>query len=392
MSCAESLTASLGVARLTAIMTTGAAAVGRSARAGRALRTGRAWLATLAAPETPAAERGAEVALHALTILVGIAGLVLGGTVVPAALLVVPVLLGGLALRPAPLHRLFVVAVVVLAALAAVRGLAEVRVGGLVAVVVVGVVANELARSKETLGLSANRRESMLLELRERLQTQGTLPPLPAPWHAEVVQRWAGTGSFGGDFIVSAVTGPGRLELALVDVSGKGVDAGTRALMLSGALGGLLGAIAPGQFLHAANDYLLRQDWGEGFATAAHLTVDLRTGQFRIINAGHPPPVHYRGGTGRWRLVDVHGIVLGVTADPEFGDWAGELRPYDALLLYTDGIVEVPGRDLSVGIDRLVGEAERLIPRGFDGGAERLVDSVAPHGRDDRALVLLWRT
>ena len=33
-----------------------------------------------------------------------------------------------------------------------------------------------------------------------------------------------------------------RLEIALVDVSGKGTRAGTRSLLLSGALGGLLGA------------------------------------------------------------------------------------------------------------------------------------------------------
>ena len=42
-------------------------------------------------------------------------------------------------------------------------------------------------------------------------------------------------------------------------------------------------------------------------------------------------------------------------------------------LLYTDGLVEVPGRDLSVGIDKLLGEAERLVPRGFTGGGEVLV-------------------
>jgi hypothetical protein len=52
----------------------------------------------------------------------------------------------------------------------------------------------------------------------------------------------------------------------------------------------------------------------------------------------------------------------------------------------------VRGRDLAVGIDRLLGAAERLIPRGFDGGAQRLIDDVSPAAIDDRALVLLWRT
>jgi serine phosphatase RsbU (regulator of sigma subunit) len=233
----------------------------------------------------------------------------------------------------------------------------------------------------------------MLIDLRDQLRLQGEMPKLPAPWHAEVVQRSAGAADFSGDFMVSTLSDDGtRLELALVDVSGKGVDAGTRALLLSGALGGLLGAVSPEEFLQAANDYLLRQDWSEGFATAVHVTIDLRDGSYRLAIAGHPPPAHYAGGSGRWRLVELEGLVLGVSARPEFCAETGVLRPYDALLLYTDGLVEVPGRDLSVGIDRLVGEAERLIPRGFTGGAERLVDAVAPRASDDRALVLLWRT
>jgi serine phosphatase RsbU (regulator of sigma subunit) len=182
------------------------------------------------------------------------------------------------------------------------------------------------------------------------------------------------------------------MELVLVDVSGKGVEAGTRALMLSGALGGLLGAVPPTRFLEAANDYLIRQEWGEGFATALHLNVDLSSGKYRITNAGHPPAVHYSGGTGVWQVVEPKGMVLGLLPDAEFGWVEGELRRYDALLLYTDGLVEVPGRDLELGIDRLLGAAERLIPRGFDGGAQRLLEYAAPAATDDRALVLLWRS
>jgi serine phosphatase RsbU (regulator of sigma subunit) len=75
-----------------------------------------------------------------------------------------------------------------------------------------------------------------------------------------------------------------------------------------------------------------------------------------------------------------------------FGVSEGQLARYDALLLYTDGLVEVPGRDLGLGIDRLLGAAEGLIPRGFEGAAEHLIDTVAAAGSDDRAVVLLWRT
>src|SRR3546814_13041649 len=94
----------------------------------------------------------------------------------------------------------------------------------------------------------------------------------------------------------------GRLDLVVCDVSGKGEDAGTRALLLSGAFGGLLGALPPADFLPAANDYLLRQNWVEGFATAVHLSADLATGDVVIHSAGHPPAVQLRAGSGQWRV------------------------------------------------------------------------------------------
>jgi serine phosphatase RsbU (regulator of sigma subunit) len=208
-----------------------------------------------------------------------------------------------------------------------------------------------------------------------------------------VEQESAGGASFGGDFLLAAVIEEGRsLELVLVDVSGKGLDAGTRALMLSGALGGLLGSVPPERFLAAANDYLIRQEWMEGFATALHLTLELATGRYRLTNAGHLPAVHYSGGTGVWQVVEPPGTVLGLLPDAEFGSVQGQLGQHDALLLYTDGLVEVPGRDLAVGIDRLLGAAERLISRGFDGAARRLLEDASPNASDDRALAMIWRT
>jgi serine phosphatase RsbU (regulator of sigma subunit) len=183
-----------------------------------------------------------------------------------------------------------------------------------------------------------------------------------------------------------------RFEVALVDVSGKGVEAGTRSLLLSGAMGGLLGSGSPQQFLSASNAYLMRQDWDEGFATAVHLSLELRTGDFAVASAGHPPVAHLDAGSGRWGLLEPEGPALGLLGEATYTTVAGELRPGDALLLYTDGLVEVPGRDLDRGIDKLLGEAEGLVTRGFSGGGRVLVQQVAERSFDDRGLVLLWRT
>jgi hypothetical protein len=46
-----------------------------------------------------------------------------------------------------------------------------------------------------------------------------------------------------------------------------------------------------------------------------------------------------------------------------------------------------------VGVDRLLGAAERLVPRGdYRGGAALLVSDVPTSRSDDRAVVLLWRS
>ncbi|AYY15267.1 serine/threonine-protein phosphatase [Actinobacteria bacterium YIM 96077] len=233
----------------------------------------------------------------------------------------------------------------------------------------------------------------MLVDLRDRLTAHGSLPPLPAGWEVEMVHRSAGASQFSGDFLVAARSAGGlMLEVALVDVSGKGHSAGTRALLLSGAFGGLLGSLPPAEFLPAANAYLLRQSWQEGFATAVHAVVDLSVGTFEVRSAGHPPAIHYQSGSGRWTSLQASGGLLGVFEKDVYEPATGRLRPGDALMLYTDGLVEAPRRDLADGIDKLQGEAERLVTKGFRDGAPKLIDSVASSEEDDRALLLLWRT
>ena len=107
-------------------------------------------------------------------------------------------------------------------------------------------------------------------------------------------------GRFSGDFVVSTTRGE-LLEVALVDVSGKGIDAGTRALLLSGAFGGLLGVVPVEEFLPSANRYIRRQDWDDDFATVVHVVIDMQTGEFDVRTAGHPPAIQFDAGRGGGR-------------------------------------------------------------------------------------------
>jgi Stage II sporulation protein E (SpoIIE) len=304
--------------------------------------------------------------------------------------MILPILAGGLLLWPRALRILFCL---VAAALAydAMQG----RAGpGIIATIVVtGLFADVLARTRAKIGMQGLRGDQMLVELRDRIRAQGKLPGLPEGWQSASVLRPAGGASFGGDFLVSASDGK-SLQVALVDVSGKGLDAGTRALLLSGAFGGLLGSVPSGEFLASCNAYLRRAAPAEGFVTAVQVALDLATGEYTVASAGHPPAAHFEAGSGTWRLTRARGIVLGVVPDLRSVPERGLLRPGDALMLYTDGLVEAPGRDIDAGIDRLLGEADRLVTSGFGAGAEQLVASMQAGVRtsDDCALVLIWRS
>ena len=124
-------------------------------------------------------------------------------------------------------------------------------------IVAIAYFADVLSNTRGKLGTRGMRADRMMIELRDRIRAQGTLPELGEGWGSTVVLRPAGGSSFGGDFVVSHSDGK-TLEVALVDVSGKGMDAATRALLLSGAFGGVLGSVPREQFLPAANAYLRR--------------------------------------------------------------------------------------------------------------------------------------
>ena len=203
--------------------------------------------------------------------------------------------------------------------------------------------------------------------------------------------RASGGTSFAGDFLVAHRSDDEtELSVVLVDVSGKGVDAGSRSMLLSGAFSGLIGALPREAFLPAANAFLLRQQWGEGFATAIHLWVDLDSGRFELRSAGHPPATQYRAGSGRWTVHRTEGPVLGILRDAEFVTERGELGPGDAMLLYTDGLVERSRRDISLGIDKLLGLGERVAQHGFEGSAAGIVSKLGDLD-DDCALVVVHR-
>lgn len=333
----------------------------------------------------------ALVLLVVATVLVGVL-VAAAPTQVPLNVLTVPMIVSTLVLRPRQLARFTSFALLVLFLATTQQPEFTPRLWASVATyTVIGLVVLVISLRRVRLGLGGAEGEAMLLDLRERIQAQGRLPRLPDGWSADAVVRTAeGTGFSGDFFCFDRSETTGTLEAVLVDVSGKGVRAGTRSLQLSSAFNGLVGAVSSDRLVPAANQFLLRQQWTEGFATAVHVSVDLTTGAATVYTAGHPPALVVRS-CGEVQRVDLSGPLLGVVPDAAYPPVTFELQPGDAIVAYTDGVVEDAGTDLDDGIARL--SALLLAHRGdgAEGLAQRVLDDLGPIA-DDCALFVLRRS
>ena len=325
-----------------------------------------------------------------LTVIAS-AGVVSAPAWVPPSVLLLVELLGAFLLR---LRGMVVLCLAIVAQVVVMvwTGIADISPGQqlLLGVSIVALVAFTAYRDR--LGLQGAPSDLMIVDLRDRLAAHGRIPQLPSGWRVDSAMRSAHAEAFSGDFLVAArARDAALLEVVLVDVSGKGQGAGVRSLQLSGAFGGLLGLMPRQEFLAAANTYLLERSWDEGFATAIHVAVDLTTGRFWVASAGHPPALHLHAGSG---LVEIIGSIgapaLGIVRDLPRVERTGRLEHGDTLMIYTDGVVEVPGYDLDLGIDRLMGAAQRFVAT-RRGGAEAVLDAVRAGDSDDRGLVLVHR-
>jgi len=290
------------------------------------------------------------------------------------------------------------VVVCCLATVFTVHGFSEkqLSISGYVLIAVTSVVGVVQARRRDALGLREVSAETVLSLISERLLVQAQLPSVPDGWGVEIEQRPADGAAICGDFVANRLVcaqDSRILHLAVVDVSGSGITAGPRALLLSGAVGGLLGSVPPEDFLPAANDYLARQQWSLGFASAIYLRLDLDTGEYSLRVAGHPPALQFRPSlTPPWRSSAATGTVLGVLPDLAGAPEYGLLQPGESMFLYTDGVIEDRTRDLDVGTMRFRQAVESLAEQDrWEGAAEQLIERVPTELSDDRTVVMIRR-
>ncbi len=167
----------------------------------------------------------------------------------------------------------------------------------------------------------------------------------PPPVHFATVAAWSQPArSVGGDLYHAALRADGRLALALGDVSGKGVAAALLMSMAQGLLELLHGLGHPLADLLPALDQTLRHlNPGNRFLTlaAALLSPD---GSVELANAGHCPVAVLRR-DGAIERVESSGPIVGILPQASWKSRQVALRPGDALVFYSDGILESAAPD-----------------------------------------------
>ncbi|WP_340374144.1 SpoIIE family protein phosphatase [Streptomyces sp. SS7] len=156
----------------------------------------------------------------------------------------------------------------------------------------------------------------------------------------------------GGDWYDVVEAGDG-LALVIGDVQGHGVQAAATMGQLRSAVRAFaLSDHPPQEVLSGTNRLLIDLDPGQ-FASCCYVRLDPATGRARAARAGHLPPL-LRGPDGRTTAVELPGgVVLGVDPRARYPVTELRLEPGAILALYTDGLVERPGRDIDEGIAAL---------------------------------------
>ncbi|MFH9011058.1 SpoIIE family protein phosphatase [Streptomyces sp. NPDC017943] len=116
-------------------------------------------------------------------------------------------------------------------------------------------------------------------------------------------------------------------------------------------------------------------------------------GHWRLswTNAGHPPPLLVSKDGLTSYLTDGHGILLGTQGNVSRPDATTLLSPGSTLVLYTDGLIEEPRRNLDEGLNRLRQHAAALAHRPLASFTDHLLRRVRPAGNDDDVALLALR-
>jgi serine phosphatase RsbU (regulator of sigma subunit) len=132
-----------------------------------------------------------------------------------------------------------------------------------------------------------------------------------------------------------------RLMVAIADVAGKSVPAALLMATLQASLRTIAGEGASlADLVTRLNNYASAHSLdGMRFTTAVLGEYNPASRHFTYVNAGHNAPV-LRRANGQLLHLDTGGLPLGIEGSATYEAASLDLQPGDALIFYTDGVIE----------------------------------------------------
>lgn len=159
----------------------------------------------------------------------------------------------------------------------------------------------------------------------------------------------------GGDFYDFFMVDEQNVAVVIADVSGKGVPA---ALFMVIGKTLIKDHTKPdrdlGEVFTEVNNILCESNDNGMFITAFEGILNLATGEFRYVNAGHEMPFIYRKG-GEYEAYKIRpGFVLAGMENMKYKEQKIQLAVGDRIFQYTDGVTEAMNKENQLyGMDRL---------------------------------------
>lgn len=221
------------------------------------------------------------------------------------------------------------------------------------------------------------------------------LPEIPG---IEAAARFRPTGEgneVGGDFYDLFETGQRGWTVVVGDVCGKGPDAAAVTALARYTLrAAAMRERLPSRCLQLLNEALLRQRDDRRFCTVVYAYLEPKAEGVRLALAcgGHPLPLLLHR-DGVVQQVGAPGTLLGVVADPSLEDRSLLLQRGDALVLYTDGVIEGRAANGALDEERLAELVAGCAGMGADAIAATVEDAAVSaqvgEPRDDIAVLVL---
>jgi PAS domain S-box-containing protein len=199
------------------------------------------------------------------------------------------------------------------------------------------------------------------------------------------------TAEVGGDWFDVIPLKGGQVALVVGDVTGHSIHAAA----IMGQLRTTAAALArlghpPEEIMGQLSRVVAGHDDETG-ATCLYAQYDPASRRCRLTSAGHLPPA-LRHPDGTVDFIDIPGRVMLGVGHSHYPATDTDLPPGSVLALYTDGLIEHPGQDISTGMSHLARTLAASPARSLDDLCDSVLASLGADARDDIALLLARTT